>query len=94
MDLELFSSAVPYFPYFRILQILQSGLNVYWYRRHRSAISAEKLCQDLRKSAAIDKSLNLKNLQSAFLVLAIGLTAASAVFLLEMTCHVSLNRAE
>lgn len=70
-----------------MLQILQSGLNVYWYRRHQPVVPARDICRDLRQPCDHDHSLRLENLASAFLILGVGLTLSTAAFLLEMAHH-------
>ena len=76
----------------RILEILQSGLNVYWHRRYQPAVSALDICQNRHESADLERSLKLENLAGAFLILAVGLTVSAVAFLLEIANYIYYNR--
>ena len=72
---------VPY----RILRMQEAGLTDYWTRKYRPAPNN---CNDLSHSgASLERSLNLLDLQSAFLILAIGLSLASLAFVCENLIH-------
>ena len=62
---------------------MQSGLVDYWISKYSPTISAKDKCRDSRSRNELRK-LNLEDLQSAFLLLAIGLLLAAVAFLLEV----------
>ena len=68
-----------------MLIMLESGLDSYWYSRYWPKVSSTDICKDVQKRKGKQK-LKLRDLQSAFLILAIGLVLAIAAFLLEMIC--------
>ena len=70
----------------RLLQIQQSGLDIYWSRRNTPLLTAEIICKS-SKSLAGDTKLSLRSLLSVFLLLGIGLGLATGAFLLEIGCH-------
>jgi hypothetical protein len=65
----------------RILQMVEAGLVIYW-KKHYGAQTGGK-CGKVKQSDTGPKSLNLTDLQGAFIILAIGSGLASLVFLLE-----------
>ena len=71
---------------FRILQMVEGGLNDYWYRRNSPISSIKSICQDSRRIGVIT-SLSLRDLASVFLLPAFGLGLASVAFLLELACY-------
>ena len=69
-----------------MLQMLQSGLQEYWRKRNQPTTSAKNFCKDGRPSIE-KRALTLQDLQSAFLILAVGLALAIIVFFLEILCY-------
>ena len=65
--------------------MMQAGLIDYWNRRNSPAMSAMDKCTDSRLKRN-ERKLTLDDLQSAFLILAIGLTSALVAYLLEIIC--------
>ena len=62
--------------------MLQGGLDRYWRNRNYPAVSVREKCRDLQQSKVL-RNLGLYDLQSSFLVLAVGMGLAIIAFLLE-----------
>ena len=69
--------------WFRIMEILQSGLMDYWHRRSLPTMSAKEKCNFLNEHHK-ERPLTLDDLRGAFLILSIGLILAIGAFLLEI----------
>ena len=66
--------------------MLQSGLDQYWRDRNYPAVSARARCRNLRQSKGL-RELKLYDLQSSFLILAVGSALAVVAFLLEVAVY-------
>ena len=75
-----------------MLEILQSGLDVYWHRRYQPVVSALQVCQNRLKPNIKGHSLKLENLAGAFLILTVGLALSILAFLLEIAHHICFER--
>ena len=65
------------------MQIIHIGLDVYWSSRNTRAQSAKEMCR-LTQFKREEPKLMIYDLQSAFMILAMGLGIAFAAFLLEI----------
>lgn len=72
--------------HFRILQIQQSGLDIYWYHRSYPLYTVENDCKNVQTNEG-EKKLSLQSLRSTFLVLVIGLALATGAFFLEIVYY-------
>ena len=79
--------------YFRILQIQQSGLDIYWRRRNNPLPTVADTCKVMKASQGETK-LSLQSLLSAFLILAMGIGLATGAFLAELLLHFICLRQE
>ena len=61
----------------------QAGLIEHWKLQNSPPISATKICQDLDRGEG-HQTLKLRDLQSAFLILAIGLGLATVTLVFEL----------
>lgn len=71
---------------FRILEVMQSGLDHYWRLKDRRKISATENCKTPDASQR-EPVLTLRTLQDSFLILAVGLGLASVAFVVEIVHH-------
>ncbi|EFX89946.1 hypothetical protein DAPPUDRAFT_300036 [Daphnia pulex] len=65
----------------KILQLIETGLGEYWKKLYWPPSSRK--CDDVNRSGGAIKSLNLTDLQGAFVILALGSGVASAIFVAE-----------
>ncbi|XP_046458798.1 glutamate receptor ionotropic, kainate 3-like isoform X2 [Daphnia pulex] len=72
----------------KILQLIETGLGEYWKKLYWPPSSRK--CDDVNRSGGAIKSLNLTDLQGAFVILALGSGAASAIFVAERIITQSL----
>ncbi|XP_046633088.1 glutamate receptor ionotropic, kainate 3-like isoform X3 [Daphnia pulicaria] len=72
----------------KILQLIETGLGEYWKKLYWPPSSRK--CDDVNRSGGAIKSLNLKDLQGAFVILALGSGLASAIFVAERIIAQSL----
>ena len=63
--------------------MIEGGLNKHW---HDKYWSSSNMCKDNLKGQGA-RNLTLDDLQSAFLVLAVGVTMATLIFLAENLVH-------
>ena len=69
----------------RIMQMKESGLMEYWRRKHFPSASQHHCNPSRAKSKP--RNLTLNDIQSAFLIWAIGLSLALTFFLAEFILH-------
>jgi len=67
----------------KILQMHQAGLVEYWKLQNAPSISANRICQGLDRGGG-PQELKLRDLQSAFIILAIGLCIATIALAFEL----------